>query len=268
MAAGGMAAAIRAAKLKAQPRKTYYGGSADAYNNIAGGYADQVDASGNRVGGGVGGLQQAGATGQQISQRGFGLMDRAFSAPASGTGVNALSQMDPRAVAAAQAQQAIDANSAANLGAARAGGALAMRNAVAANAAAGVQAAGAAGVAGMQGRQQQLAMIAQAQQANAARDQQQQLGLLSAGGQLATAGNGQAAGAAGSVANVGLGQQQLFQGALQNTQDNQFQADMNYEQRRQQEQQRRSNNIWNFAGGLVGAGGAIAGSAMNYGGGK
>lgn len=252
--------------MKTNPRRTYYGGSQDAYNDITGGYADATNAAGGRVDAGVGGLAGGAQVGGQIAQRGFGLMDRALAQRPSNAGVGALSSLNPAAVAQAQAQRTLDANAAATLGAARSGGAMGLRQGLLANAAAGVDASAAAATAGMMGEQQKQVAIAQAQQQNQALDAQRQLQLLTAGGQLAQGGNAQALTAAGQTAQVGLGQQNLFQDALQSTQDRQFSADIDYEQRRQQERQRKSNNLWQLAGNLIGGGTSMISSAAGKGG--
>jgi hypothetical protein len=266
LAAGGTAAAIRAARMKANPRKVFYGGSADAYNNLTENYADQTDAAAGRVDEGVSGLSSAGQAGTNLSGIGRSLILNGQGAPMSTAGAQPLAQLDPAAVAASQSQIAADQNARANLAAGRSGGALALRSALAANAAAGVQSAQQAAQAGVEGAQNKAVLQSQNAVQNAEITNARRMGLINTGASLATAGNGQAIQAANAVTGAGLNQQELAQGALQATQDRQFQADMDFEQRRQSERQRRSDRIFQLGGSLITGGAAIAANGASKGG--
>jgi hypothetical protein len=285
MVAGGAGAAVRAARMKANPRRVYYGGSADAYNGIAENYADRTDAGAGVTQTGVDGLMRAGGTGDTLAQSGQGLVnagmaqsvgrDMEYRLARERGGMSLLDAYQPGQVARAQAQQAADQVGRQNLAAGATGGALGLRSALYANAASGQQVAQQAAV--TRSQEQQALLAAKVAQQNSDRDtgfgqyqalEAQRLGTIGLGGQLAASGNAQVLQAGNAVGNVGLGTQNIYQSALENTQNSQFSADMDFEQRRQAEKQRRQQNMWNLAGSLITGGASVAASGAGGVGGK
>jgi hypothetical protein len=195
----------------------------------------------------------------------------------SNQGMDMLNGYQPGAVSNAMSRVVLDQNAQANLGAARSQGALGLRNALNANAQAGVGAAGQ--MAYQRALEEQQHLGARVGQANADREallgqrnfetgagmqsyeaqqarilDQAQLGLGTAQNALGT----------GLQASATMGQQaiareQTAAAGLDSIRGQQLEADINYDTRRQQEGQRRSDRLWNLAGGLIGVGGAALG---------
>lgn len=274
---GATAAAIRAAKMRANPRQTQYGGGVDEQAALQAQNASGV-AQGNRAyTGGVLGLQGSQAAAGALGAQGQQLVQSAGSGPstyAPSAGGAILGGYVPGQVAATQQQQALDQGAQQNLGAARSGGALGMRNALVANAGSTVQAAGQA--AAQRAQEQQAYVQAQVEQANGQQQtrmqanqfdrtlglQQAQVGLGAQQGAI-TAGTS----AAGAMGELGIANQSAYLNQQQHVNDEQNANNIQYDVRRQQEQQRRSNAMWGFAGGLLGVAGSAASGAKFGGGG-
>jgi hypothetical protein len=163
--AAGTAAAIKANKMKTQGRKVNYGGSAAATDQLKQTYAAGADQGNKSFTEGVAGLNNVRGQGLALTNQG-----QAITSSAGGitpglyghAGSQLLAQYQPGQIAAAQAQQAMDQNTAAVSGAARAGGALGLRNALNANANNGQVLAQNAGIQAAQERQALLgAQVAQ-----------------------------------------------------------------------------------------------------------
>lgn len=238
--------------MKTKARRSYYGGSKEELDAQRGSYATGVDQGNAGYGQAQTGLAEGGATGSDIAQRGTKILDSALTGQPSQAGAAALNSLDPQAVAKIRAQQAMDANSAANLAAGASGGALGLRQALQANAAAGAGVAQGAAAAGVEGEQAKAQLIAQNAVQRAQLDQTRQNTLLDAGGQLALSGNGQTIQAAGTGGQLGLTSQGQYLNQLQNTDLAQLKADTDYDTRRQQDQQRKAQNLWGMAGTLTG----------------
>lgn len=262
MAAGATAAAIRAQQMKTKAKRSYYGGDAAALEEKRKSLATGVDQGNAAFGGGVRGLSVAGGDARGMTARGTQLMDSAGAVTAQPVSRDAMGRLDahkPGAVAEAQARAVMDANAQANLGAARSGGALGLRNALNANAQAGVRSA--QDLAVMRAQEEQQLLGAQVSQENADRAawqdsqafaEQQRMSRIAGGAQIAQGGNAQALGAASGIGQLGLTNQGQFLGATDATDSRQLQADMDYDTRRQADQQRRAQNLWNLSGVLTG----------------
>lgn len=273
MVAGGTAAAVKSMKQKTKGRRAHYGGNADATQGYRETYAGGVDKGATGVNRGTVGLVQAGQQAGDIRDRGLSIMDSAGGVSVSPNaftreGAGILGAYQPGAVSAAQAQQMLERNARANLGAAQGGGAMAMRNAVNANAYAGVNAA--ADIAAIRAGEEERLMAAKVAQANA--DQQTVLGAealadqqalqrLQLGSGVASGGNQQAIGTSGAIGQLGLAQEKTYVDALQNVETQQLMANMDYEKRRQADAQRKANNLWNLGSTLIGGGAKMAAGA-------
>lgn len=272
----GTAAAIRAQRMNTKPRGVTYGGTKEKQEtledqNLAGigqgnqqvtqGYSDlqkrQHDAL--KLGGmGVRAMQSAG----EVKQVAVPNQGAAF-----------LAQYHPGEVAAAQAKQALDANTAASFGAARSGGALGLRNALNANATTGAQTA--QGLAVQRAQEEQAYTQAQVAQANTDQtqrfqaDQQaaaQKAQLLGIGGQIAGTAGSQAIQAANAQGQMGLSNQNQWLGQEQNLNDQQANLNLAYEQARQGTAQNKSDRLWGLGSSLIGGGFNMLGKGI--GGGK
>jgi hypothetical protein len=262
--AGGTAAAIAAAKKKTQARRVQYGGSAEAGDALKQTYAAGADQGNQAFSQGVSKLNGVGLQGAQLATQGQAITNSAGGIAAGNyghLGSQLLTQYQPGQVAAAQAQQAMDQNTAAVSGAARAGGALGLRNALNANANNGQVLAQNAGIQAAQEKQALLG--AQVGQANVetqgqldqnALAQQQRTQLLGLGTGVTQAGVNAQAGAASNIGQLGLADQGQFLNQQQNVYDQQNSNDVNYEQRRQADQQRRAQNLWGLGSSLIGSG--------------
>jgi len=262
--AGGVGAAIKAARMKTDPRGVQYGGSEDEYNA----YQDQAAtglAQGNQgYTQGVLGLQGTARAGQALGATGQGLMAQGQSLPGvalSGEGSRLLQGYKPGQMSALQSQAATDQGALQNLGAARSGGALGLRNALNANAGANVQNAQNAGLMRAQEEQQYLqARVGQANQdqANAFQANQQlqaqRQGMYGLGASLMQAGNGQAQSAYGNMAQAGLNNQGQYMDQQTHLLDADNQNRLAYEQTRQANQARRSDRLFGLASGLMSGG--------------
>jgi hypothetical protein len=260
----GTAAAIRAQRMNTKPRGVTYGGSQDAQDTleeqnlqgIAQGNAQQVL--------GIGGLQGAAKSGQKLSGAGTSIMqsaNRVAPVDVTNQGAAILGQYKPGAVAAAQAKQALDANTAASFGAARAGGALGLRNALNANASTGAQTAQA--LATQRAQEEQAYTAAQVAQANAAQqqaftsDQQaaaQRAQLLGIGTQAQAAGNQAALQANSAITQAGLSNQNQWLGQEQNLNDQQAALNQAYETARRNAAQTKSDRLWNLGASFINTG--------------
>lgn len=193
-------------------------------------------------------------------------------------GAGILAGYRPGAVSQAMASNVVNQAAQASLGAARSGGALGLRNALNANAQAGV------GIAGQQAAQaaleQQQYIGQQVQQANLDRqalldqrntesamglqaDEAYRQRVLQSQAQnygLAANALGAQMGTLDSQASQAVQREQLAASGLDSIRNSQLEAELNYDTRRQQEQQRKSNNLWGLAGSLLGVSGAALGS--------
>jgi len=268
---GGIGAGISAARQKTNPRKVQYGGTEEEYQ----GYQDQAAAGltqGNQgYTQGTRGLLQTANAGQDLAQTG-----RGFISQANGVGVQAqnaggaiLAGYQPGQVSGLASQAALEAGARQNLGAARSGGALGLRNALTANAGGNVQAAQNAAVLRAQEEQQYVqARVAQANQNQQDQFQAQQqtqaqrAQMYGLGSSLMQAGNGQAQTAYGNITQAGLNNQGQFMDQQTHLLDADNQNKMSYEQMRQAEQQRKSDRKWGLASGLIGGGMSAMTSGM------
>ncbi len=266
LAAAGTAAAIKAQQMKTKARRVNYAGSAEAtdeYRTKYGAGADQGNqgyAQGQRTATSASiGALGLGQTGQQLTQRGLQM-----NVAPSTQGMDLLNAYQPGQVAAAQQQLVLDQNAQANLGAARAGGALQLRNALGANAQAGVQAAGQ--LAAERAQEEQALLGAKVDQANTMQGQRlanlqvqnQSLGL---GTGLVAQGNSQLLSAGQTQGQLGLGNQGQYLNSLSDVNSQQLAADLDYERRRQADQQRKAQNWFGLGQGLIGSGASILGKS-------
>lgn len=268
MAAAGTAAAIRAQRMKAQPRSTAYGGSADALNAYREQYASGMDQGALLRNAGIqdltGVAEQAGgmsAYGQQTAQ------DALFRGQNPGWsmyGQQAQNFADANQAAInmaydAQADKAMRQNSAI----AASGGPLAQRQAMAANAEVGMQM--------QRQRDQQLAdaAIANATAAQNAVQSDRQFAIQQAqiGQDMAATGQATQLAAYRPVVDAGLGLESQYLGAQQNVEQAQSALDLDYERRRQAEQQRKAQNLWGLGQSLIGGGAKAMQSGFGGGGG-
>lgn len=272
MVVGGTAAAVRAMRMKTKPRGVQYGGSQGTLQGYREMYGQGVDRGAVSAAEGLHHVGTGAERADALTVRGAGIMDSAenIQNPAlQREGMALLKSYQPGAVAEAQARQVLDQNAQANLGAARSGGALAMRNAVNANAMAGVRAA--ADSATQRAAEEQAYVQVLAQQAN--RDEQAQLeaeavaeqqrvARLGLGSGIISTANQQQIGAGSAAAEIGAGQERTYLTELSGVNQAQLAADLDYERRRQADAQRRANNLWNLGSSLIGGGArAIGGGA-------
>ena len=196
----------------------------------------------------------------------------------NGAATGILAAYQPGRVSEAAGRAAIDQVSQANLGGARAGGALGLRNALNANGQAGVDMAGQ--IAAQRAAEEERYLGAQVGQANLDRsttlDQRNnesamQLQADEAYRQrilqnqnmnygISQAALGARLGALDSQAGQAIQREGLAATSLGEIRGQQLSADINYDTRRQAEQQRKSNNLWGLAGGLVGIASGALGS--------
>jgi hypothetical protein len=256
---GGAAAAVRAQRMKTNPRGVTYGGNADTQDALLDDYGQGVAQGNGAVTSGLTGLQSGFIGGVQQRQTGQALIDSAASStPApTGQGMSILQGYQPGQVAATQQQVALDQGALQTLSAGRTGGALGLRNALVANAGNTMQVGQAA--AAQRAQEQQSYVAAQVAQANQDKANQfsangQRLQQLQLGGGIMATGNGQATGAAGTITSAGLNDQGQYLGQQQNVYDSQAGLNQTYETNRQQNQVRKSQNLWNLGGSLVGSG--------------
>lgn len=221
----------------------------------------QVDFNRNRadaqgvVDTGLAGIASGSQAAEQQRLIGLGLMNG--NGPGFTTaGSDALAAYQPGAVSQAMAQQVLNRNAQANLGAARSGGALGLRNALNANAQAGVSAQ--ADMAAQAAQEQERYLAAQLQQANADRAAQQ--AQISQGIGMSQGALAQGLDASNAYTRIGAGLEGSYLDAEQHLLDQQLIADLDYDRRRQAEGQRKSDRLWDMAGGLIGIGGKALGS--------
>lgn len=244
--------------MKTKARSKQYGGSTEAVDAYRKAYGTGADRGADAVEAGRRQLLTGGQAATDLAARGRTVLDSAGNiapVPVSTTGASLLGAYQPGAVAAAQAQQVLDANAQANLGAARSGGALGLRNALNANAYAGVDAA--QGLAVQRAQEEERLLAAKVAQENADRAaqtdalalaEQQRLQATQVGAGIAQASNGQAIQAASATGQLGLTSQGQYLNQLSDVERAQLTADMDYERRRQEDQQRKSQNLWGLAG--------------------
>jgi hypothetical protein len=275
--AGATAAAIRAARQKANPRAQQYGGSQDALDAYRSQYAGGIDK-------GSGLVDRSAASSSFATQAIQDVRRRALQLASTGGGIQAptvttegrqiLAGYQPGAASEAAARGMIDANNRALLSTGRLGGALGLRDALYASSQGAQQASSA--IAAQRAQEEEAFLQAQVGQANADRDakmaasqwaQQQRLAAITQGLQVAGQANAHEAGVAGNLGQIGLNQQGQYLDAQRNVEDAQFAADIEYDKRRQQEAQRRSDRLWQFAGGLINIAGAGLTSGFSGGGG-
>lgn len=271
MVVGGTAAAIRAQKMKTKPRGVVYGGTMANQVAMGDGFAQGVDKGADSLARGENGLVGAVKDSRGLMNRGTALADSANGMQAVNATNGAQSMLGsyvPGAVAAAQAQQVTDATGRQTLAAGSTGGALGLRDAMYANSAAGQQNAQAAAVQRAQEEQALLgARVAQENADRAARIDAantvaaQRLQTQTAGAQIAQGANAQAVTGAGNIGQLGLANQGQYLGQAQTVEDRQFQANLDYEKRRQEDQQRKSQNLWNLGSSLIGGGAKAIGGA-------
>lgn len=163
----------------------------------------------------------------------------------------------PGQVSQTMAQQVLNRNAQANLGAARSGGALGLRNALNANAQAGVNAQ--ADMAAQAAQEQERYLAAQVNQANA--DRAAQMAQVGQGIGLAQGALGQGLNAGQAYTSAGLNLENNYLDAEQRLNEQKLMADMDYDRRRQAENQRKSDRLWNLSGSLLGIAGKAFGSA-------
>lgn len=277
MIAGGTAAAIRAQQMKTKPRGVQYGGSQEARKGYLENYGERTDAGAARVNDGKQLVGQAGGLGSQLASRGLQTMDSANNVQLNTPSYEAkglLAGYTPGAASAAQAQQVLDQNARANLAAAQSGGAMARRAAINANAMAGVQSA--ADVAALRAQEEQAYLGARIAQANEDQgmlaralevQEAQRLGRLTTGAQVATGGNAQALTAGTNQMQAGLMQEKTYLDAIQSVEEQQMAANLDFERRRQADQQRKAQNLWGLGSTLIGGGAKVLGNAGGGGGG-
>lgn len=271
----GTAAAIKAQKQNIKPRGVTYGGNADAQAELEDQYLKGTAQGNAQETQGFRDLRDRQIDAVRLGGKGSSIMQSAqnienVATPNQGAAI--LGQYKPGAVAAAQAQQALDRNTAASFGAARSGGALGLRNALNANANQGAQNAQAMAV--QRAQEEQAYTQAQVAQANQQQkdtfqaDQQaqaQRAQLLGLGGQLSTGANAQAIQAANSMTNAGLNNQGQYLDQEQNLNDQQAALNMNYENVRQKAAQTKSDRLWGLGSSLIGGGFGMLGKAAGAG---
>lgn len=270
LAAGGVGAAIRAARMKSKPRGVQYGGSVGAGDALQDTYGAGVDQGNGTIGQGATLLGQSAGAGDSQAAVGQNLLSNPNSVPAfrsANVGREILAGYQPGQVSATAARAAIDQNAQATMAAGRTGGQLGLRNAVNAGAFSGVNAA--QNIAAQTAQEQQAYLGARVAQENTqegvnAAGYNSAMGQrLSTGANLLNSGNALSQNAGSGLATVGGGERDAYLAQQQNLLDTQNANAMDYEQRRQADQQRKSNNLFNFAGALVGAGGQVASAGVS-----
>lgn len=269
--AGGITSIVKANKEKAQPRPVAYGG--DEEHRAA---LEQMNLGGIQQGNdqltqGYSDLQKRQNAAGRLGDKGALIMRDAGDVQKVGVtndAANILGAYKPGQVAAAQAQQSLDQNTAASFGAARSGGALGLRNALNANATTGAQTAQALAV--QRAQEEQAQVQAQAAQANTAQqqnfqaDQQaaaQKANLLGIGGSIASQASGQAIQAANMQTQAGLTNQNQYLGQEQNLNDQQMNANLELEKVRQAEASLRSDRKFKLGGSLINTAFGLGGKA-------
>jgi hypothetical protein len=269
---GGVGAAIKANRMKTAPKATIYGGSQDKKDALEETYLGGVQQGNAQATQGYSDLQKRQHDALKLGGMGVRAMQSAGEVrPVAVTnqGATILNQYHPGEVAAAQAKQALDANTAAAFGAARSGGALGLRNALNANATTGAQTA--QGLAVQRAQEEQAYTQAQVAQANTNQMQQfqsdqqaaaQKAQLLGVGGQIAGIAGNQAIQSANMQTQAGLEGQQQYLGQNQNLNDQQTALNLAYEQARQGDKQRKSDRWFQLGGNLIGGGMNMIGKAV------
>lgn len=162
----------------------------------------------------------------------------------AGSRIPARSHVRKRAAALAQSARVTNAMG-------RTGGALGLRQALAAQESAGVQAANNAAVTGTQAQLQNQQLI------NSTR-----FGLAGLGQQQQGLGAALQQNAAGAITDMGLTREQLYNQQLAGMESQQLQSQVAYEQARQQSKLDKRRLIVGLGAGLLGAGGNIMASGM------
>lgn len=284
MAVGGIAASIKGARTKANPRRSYYGGSQEALDATRTAYNEgiqsgqgQVNAGLQSIGQGVESAQGVAQQGQDLYGRGGNYLDQANAQFRRGSMVQNDALRHIGAAARGEAPSQAEAMLAANADdAARRGMALAS-TARGGNQASAMRSAAMAGSQGALAAGQQAAALRAAEMAQA-RGELAALGqgLYAQGqipGQMGLSAIGQGLGAqqfganalmgAGQfTAGLGAGREASYLGAQQNVEQSQLAAQLDYDRRRQAEAQRRSDRWWDFGGRLISGGGSVAASAF------
>jgi hypothetical protein len=259
--AGGIKSLRNANKMKTDPRKVTYGGTQEKQDAMEGMYLGGVQQGNAQTAQGYTDLQKRQNAAARLGDKGALIMrgaDNVQQVAVPNQGAAILGQYHPGEVAAAQAKQALDANTAASFGAARSGGALGLRNALNANATTGAQTA--QGLAVQRAQEEQAYTQAQVAQANADQaqrfqaDQQaaaQKAQLLGIGGQIAATSSGQAIQAANMQTQAGLEGQQQYLGQYQNLNNQQNTNDLEIEKIRQAEQSKKSDRKFKMGAGFI-----------------
>jgi len=242
-----------------------------------GGTQDAADAYRDQYQGGM-------ATGQQEYNRGTALQGQALQqyagiggqgqaltqnltqfAGMQDTGRRYIEQMDPGAVAQANAQAALAQSARQNLGAAAMGGALGIRNATQANAMAGLGIGAQTAAMALQGEQQKAQMMQQATLQGSQLNQQiqqralQQVGMgLQAQGQAADA----YAGIGGQAAGMGMNREGMYLDANQQMEAQALQAQIARDAARMNNQQQKRQILGGLGGALIGGGTSMMASGM------
>lgn len=258
-----------------------YGGSPTATDAYRHQYASGLADAQGQAATGTGGLAGIGSWGAgQAYQRGNDVnaaLDMGYGArrqqeQQAGAIAAAANGYQPGAQSAAAMNLALQRNAAAGAALARSGGneAMAMRNAVAGNAQAGVDAS--ANIAMLRAQEEQAAVQMRMQGAQAAADAYGQI----RGGDSALAGmqaqreqfGAQTAGSAYSgLASIGAGREGNYLDSQQSLEQAQLQAQMEYDRQRQANQQQKRSMLFGLGAGLIGAGGNVMASGMGGGGG-
>jgi hypothetical protein len=263
--AAGTAAAVRAQRMKTKARAVQYGGSQEAGSSLAETYAKGADQGNAGYQQGNKGLNTAAANSQQLFRTGQGIIDQAQQpVVVDNLASQRLAGYQPGAISAQATRNTIDELGRQNLAGASAGGAAGIRDAVNANAQMGVQATGQLAQQAAQEKLGYLGMTidqANADRAAALQAEAQRQSLLQTGAGIAAQGNNQRISSSGTLGQLGLADQGQFLAQQQNVLDTQNMNDLNYEQRRQADQQRKAQNLWGLGSSLIGGGASILGKA-------
>lgn len=277
MVAGGTGAAIKSMREKTYPRQSgyIYGGTQDNAQSLQDQYQGGIDQGNQYVSAGLDNLTRVGQQGANTYQVGQQILN----------GANTYQGMDNAAASQAiqasipAAQQAADIGASNALGQqfaqsramAASGGPLAMRHALADNANAGAQVA--QGLAGQKAQIQANGMQALAGEYDTGaqiglQNQAQRIQMQGLGANIMNQGQGTQIASYSPAISAGVASQGQYLGQLQNMNDQQLQASMTYDQMRQAEARRRSQNLWNLGSGLITGGANVIGKAAgSYGGG-
>lgn len=284
MAAGGVASAVKGARIGAKPNQSYLGGSPEALAERRRAANAGIQSGQDQINAGTGLLGQGVESARGIASQGAGLTDQAqgFFGAAQGSIAQGGQARDQafqmqRAAALGQApsvaegllRQNADDAARAQLGmaaGARGGGALAaQRNASNVGAQLQLQA-------GQQAATLRAQEIAQARNALAgiandytgAGGMQAGIGsgLLGQGMQAQQFGANAEAGAGQFVAGLGADREQTYVGVQNDVDRTQLEAELDYDRRRQAENQRRSDRFFQLGGALIGGGGNILASSF------